>query len=149
VLVANPFPSFMGTGKTIAISPVETREDESLYVGATGDGLPSVYFICGEHAGGGGGEAAAPQRHHAPAAPVGPGAPPMPLGLPDFRRTWTASTRSFRKHKIPCDGLWLDIDYMDRFKVFTFDKKKFSKPARSWPNCAAGAAGWCPSSTRG
>lgn len=25
----------------------------------------------------------------------------------------------FRKHHIPCDGLWLDIDYMDGFRVFT------------------------------
>ena len=31
----------------------------------------------------------------------------------------------FRKHEIPCDGLWLDIDYMDAFKVFTFNKKHF------------------------
>jgi alpha-glucosidase len=31
----------------------------------------------------------------------------------------------FRKHGIPCDGLHLDIDYMDNFKVFTFDDKRF------------------------
>ncbi|HEY9186503.1 MAG TPA: glycoside hydrolase family 31 protein [Ignavibacteria bacterium] len=32
---------------------------------------------------------------------------------------------SFRSKKIPCDVLYLDIDYMDSFKVFTVDKKKF------------------------
>lgn len=26
----------------------------------------------------------------------------------------------FRKRKMPCDVLWMDIDYMDQFKVFTF-----------------------------
>lgn len=30
---------------------------------------------------------------------------------------------AFTKHGIPTDGLWLDIDYMDRYKVFTFDPK--------------------------
>ena len=26
---------------------------------------------------------------------------------------------AFRRHRVPCDGLWLDIDYMDAFQVFT------------------------------
>lgn len=32
---------------------------------------------------------------------------------------------SFRKKKIPCDVIYLDIDYMDSYKVFTWDKKNF------------------------
>lgn len=36
----------------------------------------------------------------------------------------------FRKHSIPCDGLWLDIDYMDGFRVFTTSPNHFSDPAR-------------------
>ncbi len=36
--------------------------------------------------------------------------------------------RLFQKHHIPCDALWLDIDYMDGFRVFTWDEKKFSHP---------------------
>ncbi len=31
----------------------------------------------------------------------------------------------FRRRGIPCDGLWLDIDYMDRFRVFTVDPAAF------------------------
>ncbi|MGC8765519.1 MAG: TIM-barrel domain-containing protein [Brevinematia bacterium] len=31
----------------------------------------------------------------------------------------------FRKRNIPCDVIYLDIDYMDKFKVFTIDNKKF------------------------
>jgi len=34
----------------------------------------------------------------------------------------------FEKHGIPNDGLWLDIDYMRGFRVFTFDKKNFPSP---------------------
>jgi len=36
--------------------------------------------------------------------------------------------RLFQKHDIPCDALWLDIDYMDGFRVFSWDEKKFSHP---------------------
>ncbi len=36
---------------------------------------------------------------------------------------------SFRSRKIPCDVIWMDIDYMDGFRVFTFDKKGFPDPA--------------------
>ncbi len=34
----------------------------------------------------------------------------------------------FRKLRIPCDGLYLDIDYMDGFRCFTWDKKYFPNP---------------------
>ena len=34
----------------------------------------------------------------------------------------------FRRDHLPCDVLWLDIDYMDGFRVFTFDAKKFPDP---------------------
>jgi hypothetical protein len=28
--------------------------------------------------------------------------------------------KSFREKKIPCDVIWMDIDYMDKFRCFTF-----------------------------
>jgi len=34
----------------------------------------------------------------------------------------------FRKLMIPCDCLYLDIDYMDGYRVFTWDKEKFPNP---------------------
>ncbi len=36
----------------------------------------------------------------------------------------------FRKLKIPCDAIYLDIDYMDGFRCFTWDKEKFPDPKR-------------------
>ena len=36
--------------------------------------------------------------------------------------------RGFREHHIPCDTLWFDIDYMDGFRVFTFNPKTFPDP---------------------
>ncbi|XP_058086523.1 uncharacterized protein LOC131233753 [Magnolia sinica] len=36
--------------------------------------------------------------------------------------------RTFRQKGIPCDVIWMDIDYMDGFRCFTFDKERFSDP---------------------
>ncbi|MFX8715905.1 TIM-barrel domain-containing protein, partial [Acinetobacter baumannii] len=31
----------------------------------------------------------------------------------------------FEEHQIPCDGLWIDIDYMNGFRVFTYSDEHF------------------------
>ena len=36
----------------------------------------------------------------------------------------------FRKNRIPADVIYLDIDYMDEYRVFTWDKKRFPDPAK-------------------
>lgn len=38
--------------------------------------------------------------------------------------------KQFRDLKIPCDAIYLDIDYMDGFRCFTWDKKHFPNPKR-------------------
>ena len=37
---------------------------------------------------------------------------------------------NFRQRKIPCDALVIDIDYMDGYRIFTWDKERFPDPAR-------------------
>ncbi len=36
--------------------------------------------------------------------------------------------RGFREHRIPCDVVWVDIDYMDGYRSFTFDPHGFPSP---------------------
>ncbi|MBE9917543.1 DUF5110 domain-containing protein [Paenibacillus donghaensis] len=36
--------------------------------------------------------------------------------------------RTFRAKQIPCDVIYLDIHYMDEFRVFTFDPERFPDP---------------------
>ena len=36
--------------------------------------------------------------------------------------------RKFREHKIPADAIYCDIDYMDDFKIFTWNKQSFPDP---------------------
>ena len=36
--------------------------------------------------------------------------------------------KTFREKDIPCDTIYLDIDYMDGFRVFTWDNEKFENP---------------------
>lgn len=35
---------------------------------------------------------------------------------------------TIRARKIPCDVIWMDIHYMDQFKIFTFHPERFSDP---------------------
>jgi alpha-glucosidase len=37
---------------------------------------------------------------------------------------------NFRHREIPCDGLFLDIDFMDGYRIFTWDKTRFPDPKR-------------------
>ncbi|NQY11817.1 MAG: DUF4968 domain-containing protein [Flavobacteriales bacterium] len=39
-------------------------------------------------------------------------------------------TNKFRKKKIPCDAVYLDIEYMDGFRCFTWDKESFPNPKK-------------------
>ena len=41
-----------------------------------------------------------------------------------------AIAKNFRKMRIPCDAIYLDIDYMDGFRCFTWDKSRFPNPKK-------------------
>jgi alpha-glucosidase len=38
--------------------------------------------------------------------------------------------KGFRENQIPCDGLYLDIDYMDGYRCFTWNRKYFPDPKK-------------------
>ena len=66
------------------------------------------------------------------------GKTPLPqlwtLGYQQCRWSYAPQERAmeiakcFREKDIPCDTIYLDIDYMDGFRVFTWDNKKFENP---------------------
>src|SRR4029079_14688947 len=60
--------------------------------------------------------------------------PRWALGYHQCRWSYEPASRvlelatEFRRRQIPCDCVWLDIDYMDGFRCFTFDKSTFPDP---------------------
>jgi len=61
--------------------------------------------------------------------------PPLwALGFQQCRYSYYPDTRvkevasEFRKRKLPCDVIWMDIHYMQNYKIFTFDSITFPKP---------------------
>lgn len=61
--------------------------------------------------------------------------PRWALGYQQCRFSYTPDSRvievadTFRLKRIPCDVLWMDIDYMDGYRIFTFNPKTFPDPA--------------------
>ena len=127
ILVENPHPTYMGTGKKVSIASQQDAEtDACLFVGAA-DGAPRLTFI----AGGSAEEVVEKLQRLCGTTPLPPlwalGHHQCRWGYKDFADL-DRLDRGFRRHGIPCDGLWLDIDYMDRFKVFTIDRRHFKSP---------------------
>lgn len=43
----------------------------------------------------------------------------------DSEETFRDLAAKFKEHRIPCDALHFDIDYMERYKVFTWNEERF------------------------
>lgn len=62
--------------------------------------------------------------------------PRWALGYQQCRFSYLTENRvreiadTFRLRQIPCDVIWMDIDYMDGFRVFTFNKTTFPDPKK-------------------
>jgi alpha-glucosidase len=62
--------------------------------------------------------------------------PRWALGYQQCRYSYEPDTRvrqvaaEFRKRQLPCDVLWVDIDYMHGYRIFTFDPVKFAQPKK-------------------
>ncbi|HNX04221.1 MAG TPA: glycoside hydrolase family 31 protein [Opitutales bacterium] len=94
---------------------------QSFYIGAP-DGSPDVYILAGP---------TLPELTRRMQALVGKTPLPPLWALGHHQCRWGYASpedlreldRKYEEHGIPTDGLWLDIDYMDRYKVFSFDPK--------------------------
>ncbi len=63
-----------------------------------------------------------------------PMVPRWALGYQQCRFSYTPASRvievadTFRIKRIPCDVMWMDIDYMDGYRIFTFNPQTFPDP---------------------
>ncbi len=129
ILVHNPGAVFMDLASNFiwVNSNAEDRARQSFYVGAP-DGRPELYFIAGP---------SLPELTRKLQTLVGrtPLPPLWALGHQQCRwgyagpRDLKELDSKFTEHAIPTDGLWLDIDYMDRYKVFTFSPEHWGDEA--------------------
>ncbi|HUX20287.1 MAG TPA: TIM-barrel domain-containing protein [Spirochaetia bacterium] len=131
VLIDNPFPVFMNTGASEALdqSAAPDTVGEDLFIGAT-DGTPVIYLIYGKSVD----EVTCKLQRLCGTTPL----PPL-WALGHHQSRWgygsfadlTALADSFDANSIPNDGLWLDIDYMDGFRIFTVNPDALPDPAKS------------------
>ena len=49
-------------------------------------------------------------------------------GTMEMPPLWSLGYHTLRYHKIPSDVIWMDIHYMDQYKIFTFHPQEFSQP---------------------
>lgn len=124
ILLDNPFNVFVNIHAPEKIENMyEAAINDYFMLGST-DGRPTLYFMYGP---------SLPELcrklqrlcgvHHRP--------PLWALGHHQCRWGYTSARdleeihNKYLDYNIPNDGLWLDIDYMEKFKVFTFDQAKF------------------------
>ncbi len=130
ILIDNPFPSVISLPHpgNPRRAPFQIHKDRSLYLGAE-DGTPSIYILYGP-------SLAALTRKFHQLVGVPPAPPLWALGYHQSRwgyrsiRELGEMAETFERHRFPVDGLFLDIDYMRGFRVFTFDLRENPAPRR-------------------
>jgi len=129
ILVNNPFAVYMNIAAVEGVAQeAEGRRNRRFTLGAP-DGRPSVYFIVGE-------TPAEVTRKLQRLCGTTPLPPLWALGHQQCRWGYESMedlrtiADNFRRHRIPNDGLWLDIDYMEGYRVFTFDRNSYPDPAK-------------------
>lgn len=132
LLLDNPYMTYISTARpsSIANQMLLKGQHENFCIGAE-EGQPNLYILFGP-------SLAELTRKLQTLVGTTPLPPAWALGYQQCRWGYRSEKdlleldAQFRKSEIPVDGLWLDIDYMDAFKVFTFDKKHFPKPPRAF-----------------
>ena len=138
LLLNTPYPAFMSTAADVAIEGFQAAESgagKMLLLGAEGGGLDLFVIAAPTLA-----ELTCRFQRLAGVTPL----PPLwALGYHQCRWGYRSAEdlrelkRRFAEHGIPVDGLWLDIDYMDGFRVFTLDEKAFPNGAADVAEIAA------------
>lgn len=123
ILLNNPMPSFMNLAarEQIAnLADARDQEDARITLGAYG-GAPELFLILGA-------DVRAVTRKLMRLSGRTPLPPLWSIGYQQSRWGYRdlddleELDRKFDELNIPCDGLWLDIDYMDAYKVFTVNE---------------------------
>ena len=124
ILVDNPGAVFMDTGSNwFFFGKDDQNAPPAFWMGAD-DGVPAFYVIAGDSAA----EVTERLQRLVGTTPL----PPL-WSLGHHQSRWGyAGTKQlseldagFTEHAFPNDGLWLDIDYMDNYKVFTTNPAHF------------------------
>ncbi len=125
VIVPSPYPVFMDTGARQVIEGVsETEQDHKFfYLGAAGS-APELYLFPGN-------DPLQIVGAMQQTAGVTPRPPLWSLGYHQSRWGYASIKdihsldKHFTEYDIPCDGLWLDIDYMDGYRIFSIKEDSF------------------------
>jgi alpha-glucosidase len=131
LLVHHPGEVFMDLASNFIWNAADQadRARRSFYVGAP-DGQPDVYLVIGP-------DLPALTRKLQTLVGRTPLPPLWALGYHQCRWGYAGPRhlhwldREMRRRGIPCDGLWLDIDYMDRYKVFTLSPREWGGRAKA------------------
>lgn len=141
LLMDNPRAAFIYTslkgsiaGQMDAMPETNGESDGLIHLGAE-EGQPNLYIIYGP---------SLPELTCKLQKLIGttPMPPAWALGYHQCRWGYKSEAdlldldKRFREHGIPVDGLWLDIDYMDGYRVFTFAKKHFPHPSKAMDKLA-------------
>jgi len=129
-LLHNPSPAFMETpGSDESRIFVEWQRTSANLILGTRDGEPNLWVIVGD-------SLAEITRKLQKLIGTTPVPPLWSIGYQQSRWGYgghddlLALDKKFAAAKIPCSGLWLDLDYMDGFRVFQTDAKMFPKTAQ-------------------
>ncbi len=124
ILLHNPYETWIDTGTDPSFFGTEDQ-NRKVVLGAE-DGLPSLWIIVGP-------TLQELTQKLQKLVGVTPRPPLWSLGYHQCRWEYKGEEhlleldRHMAKHKIPNDGLWLDIDYMTGYRVFTYAKDAFPK----------------------
>lgn len=122
ILIENPCAPFFDTGANALIHTNDAGEP--LILAGAEDGVPSLWVIVGT-------SLAELTEKIQRLVGVTPRPPLWAIGFHQSRWGYAGESHlreldaQFEKHGIPCDGLWLDIDYMRGFRVFTYSDEAF------------------------